>query len=53
MLVLEMILKVVSIMSNLLVILEKVHNYFAGIKKDPSGLATGDGSEDESSIENS
>jgi hypothetical protein len=53
MLVLEMILKVVSIMSNLLAILEKVHNYFAGIKKDPSGLAASDGSDDEDSTENS
>jgi hypothetical protein len=40
-------------MSNLLVILENVHNYFVGIKKDPSGLAASDGSEDEDSIEDS
>jgi hypothetical protein len=44
MIVFDFVIKVISLMSNSLNIIEKIHKRLESKKKDPSGLAAGDGS---------
>jgi hypothetical protein len=51
MIVFDFVIKVVSLMSNSLNILEKIHKHLESKKKDPSGLTASDGSCDSSNEE--